>query len=275
MKDHAAFRILCIKLFSHTCRKNNRKFQTFTLMNTHDPYRIRLFIHDPGFSVINVIFFQLFDIPHKMKQSFVACSFKRLCFFHQHLYVCGSLHSAFHRRNVYTETCFFYNLRQQIMNRSIRHFFSEMIHLTEKSHQTIFQDRILCFFRRVHPRAFMKRYVGICDSDLCHIFCQKISQRRRQNRRKREILPSVIEYFKIVKQYAHFISFKIPFPAYRICGNPFFCKDCRKILCPSFHTSCQNHNIFILHRTIFPCFFIRHNPAAHQTFNSARDHPRF
>ena len=72
MKDHAAFRILCIKLFSHTCRKNNRKFQTFTLMNTHDPYRIRLFIHDPGFSVINVILFSV--VRYTAQNETILCS---------------------------------------------------------------------------------------------------------------------------------------------------------------------------------------------------------
>lgn len=128
-----------------------------------------------------------------------------------------------------------------------------MIHLTEKSHQTIFQDRILCFFRRVHPRAFMKRYVGICDSDLCHILSEDFPKATPEPPQSGD-LPSVIEYFKIVKQYAHFISFKIPFLLTEYAGIPSSARTAEKSSAHPSHFLSKSQYLYTAPDDI-PCFY--------------------
>ena len=56
MEDHAAVQILFIERFSHATYKYNRKLQSLTFVNTHQPHGIFLFTDDLSLAVINIIF---------------------------------------------------------------------------------------------------------------------------------------------------------------------------------------------------------------------------
>ena len=83
--------ILHIHLFSHTCHKHHRKFQAFTAVDTHDLYCILFFGKDICLSEIHLIFFQIFDIPDKVKQPPVAGAFIISGLFQEHEKICFSL----------------------------------------------------------------------------------------------------------------------------------------------------------------------------------------
>ena len=86
-----------IKPFPHPCRKDNRKLQSLTFVDAHDPHRIFLFSTDIDLTKIHLIFLQLFHIPDKIKQPTVTGALIFHGFFHQHLQICLPLCTAGHR----------------------------------------------------------------------------------------------------------------------------------------------------------------------------------
>ena len=97
MDHNTSFQILCIELLSCSGYKNDWELQTFTFMNTHNTDRVILLVYDTCFTIINIIFFQLLDITHKIKETFITRSFKRSRFLNKHFYICLSLCASRHR----------------------------------------------------------------------------------------------------------------------------------------------------------------------------------
>ena len=260
MDHNAAPDILCIEQFSHSRHNDDRKFQTFTFVDTHDPDGICLLIGNVGLSIIHIVFLKLLDIPHKIKQALIAGSLISRCFCHQHLDICHSLGASRHGRNIHSISCFFNDLPQQIVHGSKRQYFSKFRNLSKEFLQFLLQNRLLLFsiFRRIRMYCLIKADFRISASDFCKFSCIQTCKRGGQHRCQRKILSFIIQNLQIIQKNAHLIGFKVSFPASHMCRNPFFCQHLCKYVCPSFDTSGQDHNIPILYRTVSPGLFIHH-----------------
>ena len=176
MENHTAPGVLHVKALAHPCGKYNGEFQSLALVDAHDADCIRLFIHDPGFPVVHVIFLKLSDIPHKIKQSLIAGPLKRGCLFHQHVHIRRSLGPAGHCSHRKPKTRSLNDLRKELMHRSIRHLSPKICHLVKKPSQLpaqrlsnlpAFIPAILASLRIGRDR-FIERLVRECSPDLCH-----------------------------------------------------------------------------------------------------------
>ena len=96
MQNQRRTAVLHIEAFSHPADKDNRKFQSLALMNTHDPHRIRLLPADAHLAEVNLIPAQFLDIADKVKQSAVARRLEFDRFLHQHIEIRLALLSARH-----------------------------------------------------------------------------------------------------------------------------------------------------------------------------------
>ena len=67
MDQQSGIQILEIKLFSHSCRKHHRKFQSLAFMNGHNFYRCTSCTCQIDLSVIHFISLKLFNITDKVK----------------------------------------------------------------------------------------------------------------------------------------------------------------------------------------------------------------
>ena len=85
MKHHFAPRVLLIEIFAHSAHDHNRKLKTFALMDTHDPDNVLVLPDHVCLAEIHIIFLQLIDITHKMKQSFVTRLLVGCGFFQKHV----------------------------------------------------------------------------------------------------------------------------------------------------------------------------------------------
>ena len=171
MKSHSTPCILHIKSFSHSGHDHNREFQTFAFMNRHYPYRVCMLIFYTCFSVIYIVFLKLFNISYKMKQSFVACSFKRLCFFHQHqhIQICFPLCTSRHGCNIISISGCFQYLPEQFMHRCIRYNLSKVIHLIQTFLKFQLYIRILSLFS-VLRHTLKECRIRICTPYFCQFF---------------------------------------------------------------------------------------------------------
>ena len=179
MDYNTALHILRIEKFSHTCHDHDWKFQPLAFVNAHNTDCIRLFICKIRLSIIHIIFFELFDIPHKIEQSLIAGSFIGCCLCDQHLYICHSLCTTRHRRNTHTVPRFFYNLPQQIMHRCIWKHIPEFRHPAKEVFQFLLQDWFLLLFiiRRIGVNRFIEKEFRIRTSYLCQF--SRIQPRKR------------------------------------------------------------------------------------------------
>ena len=119
MKEHTSLRILHVELLPHARREHDREFQSLTLVDTHDAHRVRLFVHDPGFPVIHIVFLKLFDIADEIKQPFIARPLKCGRLLHQHVHIGGTLGAAGHCGDADAVPGTPDNLPQQIMDGGI------------------------------------------------------------------------------------------------------------------------------------------------------------
>ena len=84
-------RILHVEAFRQSRDKYHREFQSLTFVDTHDPDHIGIFIQSIRLSVIHIVFFQLFHVTDKMKQSEITGLLESGCLRKQHLHIRAAL----------------------------------------------------------------------------------------------------------------------------------------------------------------------------------------
>ena len=117
--QHRSCAVLPVKAFRQSRYKAYRKFQPLALVNAHNPHDIRVFVRRARFAVINVIFFQLFHVPDKMKQTGITRPFKAFCPRQQHFHVDSALHTSRQRADRIQIARFLQKLLHQLVNRQI------------------------------------------------------------------------------------------------------------------------------------------------------------
>ena len=256
-----SFYILGIELFPHTAYKYNGKFQALTLVDRHNPHRIRLFIGYIGFSIVNIVLFQLFDVAYKVKEPFIARAFKCRRLFDQHFHICFTLRPARHGCDIKAVARIFDNLPEQIMYCSIRNHFPEIFQFFQKCLQKLSEISALLFGMCVLQDCLIIGKFRICIADVRQLLRVQPCKRGGQYSRQRQLLHEIIQNSQVIQQDAHLISFKISFAAAGIGGNPFLPQHCREDIGPSLDASGQDHHIFIPGRPVSSGCFVQ-NPAA-------------
>ena len=156
--------ILPVELLSHSCQKNNREFQSFALMDTHDPHGVIFLSHCGRLAEIGIIFLEIFNISDKMEQPLVAglLIFRR--FLHQHIQVRPPGLSCRHRRDIIIIAGFLIQPVNQLMDRQIGSKPTKLLQLFKKAIQT-FPAHSSCVYATVLP--------FICAASvICHHLCQ-------------------------------------------------------------------------------------------------------
>ena len=72
----------------------DREFKSFALMDTHDPYNIRVFIQSIGLAVVNFPVVYLVDIPDKVKDPAQSHFIERSRLSQKKLKICAPLFPA-------------------------------------------------------------------------------------------------------------------------------------------------------------------------------------
>ena len=78
------------------CDKTDREFQSFALMDTHDPYDIGIFIKDIGLAVVHFSVVDLVDVANKIKESAQRHTVEGRCLSQEQLQIRRPLLSAGH-----------------------------------------------------------------------------------------------------------------------------------------------------------------------------------
>ena len=135
--------------------------------------------------------------------------------------------------------------------------------------------RFMCRFMRLFIICHFARLCFCRRFDLCQLLCVQPHKRRCQHRRKRKILPHIIQNFQIIQKNADLIRFKISLPASRISRNPLLSKHRCVHIRPAFDASGQDHNIPVLRPPKLSGLFIHHHTILHQFPDTMRNDPRF
>ena len=274
VEDHTALRILHIKALSHSRGKYDWELQPLAFVDAHDAHSIRLFVHDPGFPVIHVIFPELSDISHKIKQSFIARPLKRRRLLHQHIHIRGPLRSGGHCRHRKPEARSLDDLREKFMDRGIGHLSPEMCHLVKKPLQLPAQcpvtpavrlsaglpgKRSACShalisavpaFLGVSAHSLIERQVRVRGPDLRHFRRSQVPERGCEHSRKGQVLPRIVQDLQVIQEHAHLISLKISLPAHRIGRDPFLGEHGGKVFRPAPDAAGQDHDIPVLYPAV-------------------------
>ena len=155
IRNHFSADILQIKFLCQTADKTNGKFQALALMNAHNAHHIRIFIQNIRFSIIHVIFFQLFHIADEMEQPIITRLFKSRRLLQKHLHIRPPLPSARQRGDIVHITRFGYNILQQFMDRHIYRFIPVRLQKAQEV-PSLFLQRFL-FPRRTY--SFLPRFL--------------------------------------------------------------------------------------------------------------------
>ena len=287
MKDHTSLRILRVKSLPHSRGKYHGELKSLALVNTHDPHCVGLFVQNSRLSVVHVIFLQLLDIADEIKQPLIARPLEGCRFLREHLHIRRALSASRHGRNPDPVSGFLYDLSQQIVNRRVRNSFPEILCLFVKRPELPAQTGIepvrfivpfmhaAHIFTGIQRSRLIKRYVRKRQTDLRKFLLGEAAEARCQHRCKREILACVIQNLEVIQQYAHLVSLKVSFPAHRVSRNPLFCQNGGEILRPAPDTSCQDHDIPVLHPPVSAAFPVRDQSVRDQLPYPSGDHPGF
>ena len=149
-----------VKRFAHAREEHNREFQSFTLVNTHDTHRVCALPVNIHLAEIDFILLKLLDITDKVEQSTVTRRLKFHRLFHQHLQICPPLYAARHRGCIAAVARLLENLRNQFMNRRVRHTAPQHFELCEEPPQFL-PKRLIFTYRRIFSTRLINFYVFI------------------------------------------------------------------------------------------------------------------
>ncbi len=167
--QHLLCRIPQIEFTIQSRHKADRKLQTFTFMDRHDPDNIRLLGKKGRFSKIHIIFLQLLHIADKLKQPMITGRFKFHRLFQQHFQIGTSLLPA-------RKCCHIFDIMETAHHclRKLRHGIRHCLlpELTQHLQGVLYlfsQQRIFCLLRifcqkHIFPEAFVQASAARCLS---------------------------------------------------------------------------------------------------------------
>ena len=197
-----------IERFSHTGEKYDRELQSLTLMNTHNTHGICALPINIHLAEIHFILLQLLDITDKVEQTAVTRCLELHRLFHQHLQIRPPLHAARHRGCIAAVTRFLENLRNQFMNRCIRHTAPQQFELCEEPPQFL-PKRLIFTYRRIFSTRLINFYVFIHTTHHRQLRIGASADRRAQNCRKWNLLAWIVAQMQIIQHRHDFLRGKI------------------------------------------------------------------
>ena len=149
-----------VERFSHTREEHNRKLKSLTLVDTHNTHGICALTINIHLAEIHFILLKLFDITDKVEQAAVTRRLELHRLFHQHFQICPPLYAARHRGCIAAVARLLENLRNQFMNRRVRHTAPQHFELCEEPPQFL-PKRLIFTYRRIFSTRLINFYVFI------------------------------------------------------------------------------------------------------------------
>ena len=197
-----------VERFSHTGEEHDRKLKSLTLVDTHNTHGIRALTINIHFSEIHFILLKLFDITDKVEQAAVTRGLELYRLFHQHLQIRPPLHAARHRRCIAAVARLLENLRNQLMNRRVRHTAPQQFELCEEPPQFL-PKRLIFTYRRIFSTRLINFYVFIHTTHRSKLCISASADRRAENCRKRNLLAWIVAQMQIIQHRHDFLRGKV------------------------------------------------------------------
>ena len=162
------------------------------------------------------------------------------------------------------------------MDGCIGHPLPEGLRLPEESGQPAQKLRISVSASslRISCCRLIERHIRKREADLCQVSGAQPAERRGQHRRKRKILPQIIQDLQIIQKDADLIGLKIPFPAHRVCRYPFLREHRGENFRPPTDAAGQDDDVTVLHLPVQPRLFIYDHASRNELPDPLCDHPR-
>ena len=158
------------------------------------------------------------------------------------------------------------------MHRSIGCHISHLLQQFQKSLQ-LFHQRLLCsiisFFTAFHILFYTvpQKSLWIQHPDLSQFLGSTSHHRRPEHSGKGDILKRIVTHLQIIQHSNDFQSREISGSGSAVHRNPLGSQYLSEGFRPSICTSQQNYNIPILHRPVFPGFFVHNFFSANHSLN--------
>ena len=160
MKHHRSIGVHKVEFLTHSRHVNHGEFQSLTLVDTHNTHGICALTINIHLAEIHFILLKLFDITDKVEQAAVTRRLELHRLFHQHFQICPPLYAARHRGCIAAVARLLENLRNQFMNRRVRHTAPQHFELCEEPPQFL-PKRLIFTYRRIFSTRLINFYVFI------------------------------------------------------------------------------------------------------------------
>ena len=249
MHDGLCTAVCLVELFCHATDEHDREFQSLALVDTHDPHGVVRLRPDVCLAVVHLILFQIFDITDKVVQAAVAR--RLICdrLLHEHIEVGLSLAARRKCLRIRTVACLIQNLPQKQMHRRVLCPCAEAFQHVKEMRQLFF-DRLIRSAFQIRSAALIKGALFRFTADPRKLLLIQTADRTVQHRCERNILPRVVEHLQVRKHRAHLRRGKVAALRTGKVRDSHFRQYRSEGIRPPADRAQQNHNIFILHRTV-------------------------
>ena len=197
-----------VERFSHTREEHDRKLKSLTLVDTHNTHGICALTINIHLAEIHFILLKLFDITDKVEQAAVTRRLELHRLFHQHFQICPPLYAARHRGCIAAVARLLENLRNQFMNRRVRHTAPQQFELCEEPPQFL-PKRLIFARRRIFSTRLINFYIFIHTTHHRKLCIGASADRRAENCRKWNLLAWIVAQMQIIQHRHDFLRGKV------------------------------------------------------------------
>ena len=238
MYHHSPPAVLPVELPPQGAHKDHRKFQPLALVDTHDPHGIVIFTDQLRGPEIHLVFLEMLDIAHKMKQAFIAGLLIGHRLIHQLFQIRTASRPGRHGSDIIQISGLLQNKLQKSVDWRIRHLLpgpviegEEFFHL---------------FLPAVGPGP-VEKDMGeaplLPAADFSQFPVRKTEHRGVEHRGQGDIPVGIVQNFQKTQYRLHLRGGKITGTALHESRNPVFPQHLHKGLSAAAGAAHQNHNI--------------------------------